>query len=230
QAKELLYAQIGLKQADFKIPVGSTTTTIRAREEAERVQGRLDAKMLVCEKMLGERLYAALELLPVPQVAARIEDAAQLQTELENYYETLVSLMSQLGAVTKLRDERSALGALCSCLKDSNNSEALISSVLNVLKEVFRQIAELRADLVRVPYPFDHARGPIDVGHYCIQEMPLSDDLGGVYNAAGELLEGITQIYIRLLGNLVTAAESVETAVGLPKLEPRAQPEATPAS
>lgn len=217
QAHELLYAGATIQKGEFTVATHSTTAVARAREEAQTTQGRLDDKLKVCETALGARLHAALQLLSVPQVAARIQDAAQLRSDSLRYYEAINSLSPQISSVKQLRNEYAALGSLCSRLQ-RRNSEDLLDSVGRSMKEVRRLLTELHTDLMRVDYPFEHVDPSISVARYCVASIPLPDDLSGLLRASDEMLSALAVVYRRLFKQLVLAAEQVETAVGLPKL------------
>ncbi len=221
QATELLHGHVSLKAKDYQVPVGSFAVASRAREDAQILQGRLSDEMHAIEQLIGDRLYAALQLLFVPQVAARVENATVLQEECRKYHESLISLQPQLSAVIQLRNEHNALGGLLGALQQNRNSEALVDSIQRSMREVFRVAGGIRDDLLRIPYPFDHAKGATSIGAYCAPNHPISDDLGSIYETSGGILESCIPIYVRLVGHLVAIAEQVELAVGLPRLEKR---------
>lgn len=224
QVVELLNAQISLKAKDFKVPVSSTSAAYRAREEAQIVKARLEDKLQVFEDAAGERLYAALQLLFVPQVAARVENPAGLQADCARYHEALITLQPHLGSILKLRHAHASLGALLGALQQHRNNQTLIEMIHSSMKELFREVNGVREELVRLPYPFDHAKGETNIGVYCAPNRAISDDLGSIFDASSGILEGAIPIYVRLLGHLVAIAEQVETAVGLPKLDKPVDP------
>jgi Zn-dependent protease with chaperone function len=224
QVTELLYAQLGVKKTDFQVPTTSTSAVLRARADAQVVQGRLDDKLIVCETLLGERLHGALQLLYVPQVADRIKNAAPLREETMRCYDALIRLSAQLTTLTQLRNEHSALGGLLSRL-GRRNTEAHVDSVQRSLREVHRLTTELREELMRVDYPFAHAKSDMNVGKYCLPTMPIASDIGAIYNNAGEFMQSFIDLYVRIVGQLCSTAEQVETVVGLPKLEAKKKAE-----
>jgi hypothetical protein len=131
----------------------------------------------------------------------------------------------------QLRTEFLAMGCLLSQLKPKSNSEALIEVLVNSLKTLHGLLVDLRTELMRLDYPYDHAKGPITVGAYCVREMPQANDLWGVHQAASDMLDSYASLYVRLAGELIDAAERVEKLAQLPPLSPSAaEGEATPAA
>jgi hypothetical protein len=219
QVLELLHAHQRVKAADFKVPTASTSHALRARTEAETTQGRLNDKLRVCETALAERLHAALCLLHVPQVAQRVADAQNLQQQSRDLYEWVVQVSAYVKSILQLRTERAGFEILLSRLESRQPPEALIDSIFRSMREVHRLLAELRGELFRIPYPFDHAQGSITLAYFCLENMPLSDDLPAIHRGSGEFLDALSHVYQRAIGHLFAAAEQVETAVGLPKLK-----------
>jgi hypothetical protein len=228
-ALELFYAGIQPAAGDFKILVHSTTHCLRAREAAQVAQGKLDMRLGVLEQEQSQRLYAALELLFVPQVAARIEDAAGLQADVSKMYEAWIAVRRHTPDLIKLRDLHQAVGMLIGEVENGVRTNDLYSAIHGKLKELHGLIAELRSELLNIEYPFDHAQGATNIGRYCVEEMPTSEDVGALHNASGSLLDALPAILYRLAGRLASAAEKVETVVGLPQLTAR-PPEEEPAA
>jgi hypothetical protein len=155
----------------------------------------------------------------VPQVAQRIADADKLQAQSRELYEWVVQVSAYVKAILQLRTERAGFEALLSRLESRQPPEALIDSIFRSMREVHRLLAELRGELFRMQYPFDHAQGSITLSYFCLESMPVSDDLPAIHRGSGEFLDALSHVYQRVIGQLFATAEQVETAVGLTKLK-----------
>ena len=91
------------------------------------------------------------------------------------------------------------------------------------------------AHLKNVPYPLDHAKGEISIGHYMLEELPGADDLGAIYDAAQSVVDNLATLSARLVGRLAVVGERVEKLLGLdplpepPEEDASKSPEQTPA-
>jgi hypothetical protein len=125
-------------------------------------------------------------------------------------------------ALTELRNEHAALASLFEPFKENQEDEALLHTIRSQLARVLKRLRKVQDDLEEEPYPFDHAGGPVTLRKQLLPRLPGQDDLGGIFEAAGETINGIYDVYFRCLARLAWIAERVEAAAGLQPLpEPK---------
>ena len=76
-------------------------------------------------------------------------------------------------------------------------------------------LAELRATIKEVPFPYEHALGEISISQYAIGIVPADNDVSGTSNAVIHAVDSLTSLYLRVMGELARIGEHVESAVGL---------------
>jgi hypothetical protein len=190
----------------------------RARREAVTQQERTSADLAEFEEAASSRLFGALELLHVPQIAQRIEDAEPKRKQCARYFPALRALNDVAHRLLELRNEHASLGILLSNLQGNEKNEHLIGTIRKMMDSIRANLEGLRVPLRSVSYPLDHAKGEISIGDYMIAELPAVDDLGATFGASRTALETLFSLYARLVARLAQTAEDVETVLGLERL------------
>jgi hypothetical protein len=193
----------------------------RAREKAQVQLGTLDMKMADFEQAQADRIYAAMQLLFVPQVAARIEDAAALQADVLKMYAALIPLSRLCPSLLELRNAHVSLEIIFAHVGRATSAFQFFAGMRKQMTDIHRLVFEVREELFKIEYPFDHAKGATNIGRYCVPEMPLSDDLQALHDASDSMLDSLAPIFGRVVARLASTAERVETILGLAQLEPR---------
>ncbi len=224
QADALLNAKFRLSQEGFEIPVSSAAAAIEASGKALAEQEQLSPTMKSFEEAAACRLATGLALLDSPQVAERLDDASAMVTEARRLTDVLAALNRVNQPMLELRTANSALAILCNNLNGNQDNEALISAIRSRMQSVLVHIRQLKDALANVAYPFDHAKGQLSVGDYVVPSVPLVDDLGGIYEAGGTLVDNLVTLHVRVMARIASICEHVETAIGLPRMEPPTAP------
>lgn len=227
QASALLTAGLRARPTDFSVRIPTGIAAARTRNDALAQQKRTAGELAELEKAAGERLLRALEILHVPQVAAKIENAEVRQRQCARILATLATLTHHARAVLELRNEHASLGILLTRLEGNEQNRGLIQGIQGKMSSMWERLKDLRTQLSSVPYPLDHAKGDISVGGYMLEDLPAMDDLGGIFEAGQSVVETLMVLYARLVGRLVVIAEEVEKLLGL---EPLPEPPEKPAS
>lgn len=215
RAESLIRVGLPVPDNGFDIPMHDCIATRRARDAALGRQYQAEPQLTDFERAAGERLLAAMELLHVPQVAARLKDATRWQDEVKKILPALAVLIRHSPTIVELREAHIGLAALAGELETQAKNEGLIFSLVKRMGEVYRMMLEVHNDCGAVAYPFDHAKGSISLGDYLLKSLPVENDLGGIYEASEELLATVYDLYARLVGRLTEIAEKVEKLVGL---------------
>lgn len=227
QAVALGKADFKVRRADFSLDLTSLTTASRVRREAGECQERTGRELAEFEKAAAGRLSAALALLQVPQVGAKIDDAAAWLKQCERILPALKAISTELPWLLTMRNEHAVLGILLSRIQGNERNEQLIVGIERAADALATSVRERRNQLDVVRYPLDHAKGEISLGQYVLADIPTPGDLGAVMGAGQAIVENALTLYARLLGRLAVVAEKVEKALGLDPLpEPHAPDEA----
>ncbi len=218
QASAVLSAALKVGPTEFSLDLTSGATAARARNEAAARQEKAAPELAPFEKAAAGRLFGAMELLCVPQVAAKMENAEDQKLQCTRALSALASLNHHAHTILQLRNDHAALGILLSKLQGNEANEQLIQEIRANMDFVWERVKDLRTHLKSVPYPLDHAKGEISIGHYMLGELPAEDDLVAVLNAGQAVWENLMTLYVRLVGRLVVVAERVEKLLGLEPL------------
>ncbi len=226
QAKALLRARLKIAGLKSAVKVANSEQATAALQSAERTMVQTDEALKQSETLAGERLALALQLLYEPRVAARLSDADARQRECSQLMPALHQVGSCLRQAKPLRYAYGSLHALVQYLSGNETNESLVLTIRSYLEQTHAQLANLHEGLSRTAYPFEHARKELSLSDYLLESLPHKDDLGGVYSGSEQMLDGLTELYGRLLGRLAATATAVEAALGLAALPDPAASEA----
>lgn len=217
-ADAILGAFVEVEASDFKTPLTSSSQVARAKQAAGLERQRLAGELEAFESAAGQRLFLALELLEVPQITQRVDNAAQHIQQCRQMFPVLQAVCAHAREALALRQAQAELAVLCGKIDKNRDSPGLMRKISDQIDRVYAALADLRQPLSTVMYPYDHARGAMTVNIYLLRDMPVPNDLGALFSAAEQVLEKYVSLYLRLLGSLALIAEKVETAFGLPQL------------
>jgi hypothetical protein len=219
QADAILGAHVDVVAGDFSVQLTDSATVSKALRAAAAKQTKLAPQLEAFEATAAQRLYCALQLLQVPQVGQRVDDLAAHILQCNQMFPAFSVICQHHRDALALRTAHANLDALCGKIEANSDNDWFLGKVREQMDVVYAAIAELRKPFASVMYPYDHAHGAMTISTYLLKDMPLPNELGAVYEAAGEVTNKYVSLYLRLLGNLTVIAEKVETAVGLPRLE-----------
>ena len=172
-------------------------------------------------KACAIRLHTCCCLLQDPTLANRIPDATQRLQDAVSVLPALQALDSQL---SRMKEFEKRFGYLVFCFdhfeRIKGDQSMLVREVLGVSEELVPAYAAFRKAFIDIPYPFEHATASVTVGQHLTTDVLIAEEVGTVAIACGSLISEFYNLRGRCLGKLVVAAESVETALGLPLLEP----------
>ena len=213
----LLECQFTLPAADFEIPVGTRSEARVAGEKARHRMEALRDRFADFEDAAAQRIHAACILIDASQLTNKLADAEQLRSEAKRLMPTWKTLNNHHRSVLNLRFEHTRFAMLVAVLEGNEENERLIEAIRESMRKVKQEINHLANTLAGEPYPFDHAKGAISIRDYAVSQVPHDDDdLGGIYDAAGEMLDKLPALHHRVACRIVALAEQVETALGLP--------------
>jgi hypothetical protein len=182
------------------------------------------------QALQAESIAAGNEFAPYARAAARrielaiglirggsLDDAlgepATDSGEIELMLQALEALQQHEGDVRSLRVQFLQLhGVLIELTRDPKSNQDLVNPIKNATRALANRLVRLRASLL-TPYPFERAQGKRSLGSLMIQQVPPSDDIGGVVQAAQSAINQAFGIHRRLLAHLCRLARRVEAAV-----------------
>jgi Zn-dependent protease with chaperone function len=229
QADAVLNARLKVKPQDFSQPMVNPRMVLQLLQGANYRLGQLSPQLDPLERWAEHRLLSALILLQVPKVAARVPSAPERLEESQRILAAYSVAAGQIYPVVELRNLFAVFMALASRLEGQRENATLMGMLERKLSELVRAVRDIQYALSMARYPFGHATAEPTLAEFIIPGQFHDADWNGVLSAASELLEGVPQLYARMLGRLVVLAEEVEAAFGLPQLpEPPPKPEPPP--
>ena len=218
QVRALLDAGFHMSDAD----VDAMFATFQEAEEGRRLA--VVERMIPFEEQLRCRMAAALQLLTVRALAAKIENAEDQKKRAERFIDTANRLENQLDAIRDLNIAYQQLGALVNHLEGNEEDEKLVRQIRRKMGELRKGLITLKTRLSDVPYPFEHTKDKMTLAEFAIEYLPSEDELGPILEVAWEAMDKLFRVYARLSGRLARVAEMVEKTVGLQPLPEPPQP------
>ncbi|TWT77489.1 heat shock protein HtpX [Posidoniimonas polymericola] len=214
--------------ARIRVDKKSVEKCFHSREAAKDTQqrcvrkmGAANAELANFDQVVAKRLRSAVDLLQVDQVAGRLQDGRSLRSRTEKLVPALVAIDGQMETLRGLCHANVMLGALIHQMQSAGEaSEEMVAAADRIVDRVRPKVSQLREVLSRQSYPFKHKDPSVSLGAYVLPTPPNPRDLGGVIDAISEVSEGTITVRRRVLGELATIAEQVESLVGCPPLPP----------
>jgi len=213
-----LRANLKLESTDkqfLKNPSGKLKLQI---EKAEVQLSKSSRAVDKYQTLAAQRLMAALELLHVPQVAKRIPQARVWRQESGKLLACAEAISGRMDSIVKVSRLFSPMETLVGHLTAGDQSDALVTVVEGLMKDLYPLVRELRESWKRYDYPYEHSENQLLLATYLVPEVPVKNDLASVYRSCDQVVNSAPKLYTRVLSDLTAIAEAVETAIGLPQL------------
>lgn len=223
RAEALCNAKIRFKPADFHLAAATPDGVAERRRQARAVQQETLEIIQAYEQDLHLRLRAALQLLSVPEVAARLKDGEALREEAARLLTAYARLAAVFDGYTEQRRNLAVLFTAAQALETAPDNSTLQAAFRARLGTIAAYLRDRRAELKEEPYPFTHAASNMTIGRYLVEQPFREDDAQAVVTAAMGFSENLTALYFRLLGRLAHIASRVEKLAKLPALQPAAE-------
>ncbi|MEN6452519.1 MAG: M48 family metalloprotease [Thermoguttaceae bacterium] len=218
QAAAMFEAGIRFKPDMFSIRPANTNEANELAATLRMRQQDLGCQLDEFEKVVGRRLGAALALLSIPKVARQIEDGPARLAEAKRSLPVIGLFRSVLPQILELRDARAAMMTLLAQIEKNQKNEWLPRTIGKRMTTMAEQIRGLSERLSTYRYPLEHGRGDVSVAEYAADRAPLADDLPGIVEVSGQMLENLASLFVRMFSRLILTAEAVESLAGLPPL------------
>ncbi len=191
---------------------------LQKRHDAEKAVRTADETLARAETLIAARLEAAVALLDVDQLTARVPKAKRMHRRAMQFLRAESAIHHLASTLTSVRVQHGILLALESVLSSGNDASEVVGQAVKTLKAQHANLDEVRGTLAEVDYPFKHADGHVSVLTYVMGRSPGPNDLSGTTYAGEQVLSGLDDLYIRIMAELAIMAETVEAAMGLPPL------------
>jgi len=225
QAAAIIRAGLKLKGEKFNDLPTSKEQVEQIRFRTTRETEQIIAQMKPFEDAAIFRLTRDMELLHVPQFAAKLTVPAGFQQHINDLLCVANGIAGHMGLLVEMRDQQAALGLLLSQLEKNKKNQHYIHVALALAERLQITIVKMLEFTKHFRYPFPHNRGPISLSQFCVEAAPAKNDVAGIMNASGAILDRLPSILTRVMGQLTSAAETIEKGLSL---EPLEQPPALP--
>ena len=174
-----------------------------------------------------DRFLAALALQATPSVRARLADVEGLSRDLQCFYSFATAVAELANPLNQLLDAHRETVALLQRLEKGRSDKTLPQQAIDALAKLQGWMRRIAKTLDELPYPFEHAQGPVSVSQATgASEPPPALDWNALPHCAN-VVNRLSAIYDRSLGRLAAVAERIERELGLSPPPPDAEPRAT---
>lgn len=211
-----LRANLKMRLEDPKIKKNPSGWVKQQLFDSERDLAKASRATESYRENAAQRIASALRLRGVPKVAERLPKATNNRPQFETLLSCLKAIDQQMQKLLKINQLFGPLQTLVEQLQAGSKDEALFVILEGLMKDLYPLLNEARNSWKTMDYPYKHSQGRLLLAQYLMDEVPLKDDLQSVYVAASQVIDSAPELYTRIFSDLVSMAEEVETAVGLP--------------
>ena len=193
------------------------TTTIISEIERENRDFMKGAQQPLDQyfKLAKNRIELAIQLLNDEQFRSKMAHGDTCIRNINPILKNLDMMTSIQMPITNLDNNIQALSLL---LAVGGESYTFLHSIFKLSDLLESGLFSLRQKLSSLQYPFEHNQENITLADFSVDYMPENDDLLGMYYTSIEMYDRLTQLYFRILGQLISIVEQVEITAGLEPL------------
>lgn len=174
---------------------------------------KLEEHLNAYNEKVKKRILTALSLLSNDEFRKKMDRGDACLNNLKLIMDNLSMLNSLHMPIMNMKNN------FVSILVILNTAPALDSTFYRGLEKLSDNLGSVlktqKDKMKKIPFPFPHSQGDISLGDYVIEELPEEDDAVGKFLAAEEVYDKISNLYFRILGQLILIVEQVEIAAGL---------------
>lgn len=208
-----------LIKAGFSIPANEflmDASTVQAADIALSVEK--DALQTAAIRQRQYREAAQTRLCSALRLAnAKLGDSAATSAERDRLYALAdaVGLFDAptFGQLLQLKEKFDAFAMLIGEAMQGGEAEHLGAEIESLGTDVRRLAREIISKMNHVRYPFDHAGGEIMIGEHIQPDESGGNEVEVAYNIGNSLLNKLTSLYHRVIGELVLIAKEVEDSI-----------------
>lgn len=210
-ALQMMDAGYVIPESDFKTPGLTLLESLHARIAALQKDQPLVLTLAEFESTAQARLAAALQLLPVPEVAARMGDSTLAPEALH-----LTQVLQRVGEIIPCLLELDHCAVMFSMLNKNNGGARgprIEQAVQAAAAGAHANLREVESRLTGLRYPFPHARPNLSVLEYVQIGISTSPPLGHLEHQCATYVSQLLALNKRAMGRLAMIAETIEAQV-----------------
>lgn len=155
--------------------------------------------------------------------AATSDDAYLLDDEtvagsLESILTALITLHSAAPLIESNRRDYLAMQAMLSLVQPRDNSQELLAALMAQSQKLHAGLLKTHEILRGAPYPYTHSERGATISRYALEQIPGTDNPVELFKATANMLTGIFDLYVRLMGDLAKRCVDLEKTLGFEPL------------
>ena len=163
------------------------------------------------EQMQRSRMEAALQLLMLPNVAAKIPESQQMQKDAQDILTLLQGLEQQFAALQEIHVAQEQLRALLEYAEWFDGAEETKPQILALSEALQPMLFEMKKALsTHSAAQLASSQKRISLGEFLLADLPKQADPYQLLSCASGLVQRFPAAYLRLLGKLAQTVETVE--------------------
>lgn len=211
-ALQMLEAGFVFSEKDFQTPGLTLMQSLHSRMQGIHRDQPLVMTLAEFETTAQARLAAALQLLPVPEVAERVGDSTLGPEAFQ-----LIKVLNQVGTIVPCLQELDHCAVTLSMLVGKRstgpNAAKIEQAILSVANGARANLSEVHARLAELPYPFPHVRPNLSVMEYVQFEIPNGTAIDALDLQCRVHVDQLFALNKRIMGRLAMIAEKIERQV-----------------
>jgi hypothetical protein len=204
----------GTTDAAFASADACAQTLSKSEVAAARLGNRLESHDL----RLAHGLRAALRLAANDAIAKQLKDGSAMQQKLRAIVPALIAIDGQIETLNSLRDDSQIADSLVTAIQRSGATEELVGQLFATARRTHPRLTQVRDVLAVAAWPYREDRSEMTLGSYLVPAAPSAEELGPFVSALSDSLDRALDAQVRLMSDLCTIAETVESALKLPRL------------
>lgn len=224
QASTLLMGGLRVPAKVFGRPMRTAEQAGSLMAEGRAAQQAVRAGLDALDGAQQKRLMMALRLLQTRGIASRMDDVDRRRDMVEQCLRTLTRLCEALGPLIDLRHDFLGFVAAAANFSGNEQNEHLVAMVQMLLRRCHGHLSRMADFLSGAEYPFEHTGRSMTLREFVVGPLPAEENWDGIAGTSEGAIDRYFSLYFRCLGQLVLAAEAVETIIGLPPLPEPPQP------
>jgi Zn-dependent protease with chaperone function len=210
QAAALLKAGLKIRPADFGLGQSALASAEAMITLSTGLQQNVTPKLEAYEKIVEQRLLAALGLLRSADAADKWPEAAAWLAEAQNLMAVGRDLAQVWPALLNARNTQACLAILLQNCKGQEANKKFVETLQATCLTLRRQIDGVLRPLERTIYPFEHAIPGASVARYTLEKMPHMNDLGAIFSSSDLTQRQLHLLSLRIAKRLAVIAENIE--------------------
>ena len=141
-----------------------------------------------------------------------------MQRKVRAIVPALITMDGQVETLNALREDMQIADALVTAIQRSGATDDLVSQLFTTTRRAQPRLTQVRDVLATAAWPYREAGSEMTLGGYLVPTAPSAEELGPFVSALSDTLDRALDAQVRMMSDLCTIAETIESALKLPKL------------